>query len=169
MSRFGTLLGTGLLVCATALYAGCSGNGVGAGILTGTNVPPQKASAPTVFIPELTGRPEQVAFISACALAYGYAHDPVKLRAAYLGYEAKRGVTREQLAVIEKGYDSTYRAIDVLGSRKAGYCATKDGEEVKSELRRFTSGFFEPRSAPPVAASADWKKTRVDPDCGGRC
>jgi hypothetical protein len=167
MGRFGTLLGTGLLIGATALHLGCSLNG--SSILTGSNPSPEKVSGPGVFLPDLAGRPEQVAFISACAQAYGFPHDPVKLRAAYLGYEAKRGAAQAQLAGIEKTYDGTYQAIEVLGSRKSGYCSTKDGEEVRSELRRYTSGFFEPRSPPPVAASADWKKTRVDPDCGGRC
>ena len=139
------------------------------GIFTGSNPPTDKNAVTGVFLPDLTGRPEQVAFISACALAYGYQHDPVKLRAAYIAYEAKRGATRDQLGSIEKGYDTTYRAIDVMGARKTSYCATKDGEEVRSELRRYTSGFFEPRTPPVPAASADWKKTRVDPDCGGRC
>ena len=168
MRRFATLLGTGLLAVATMLQAGCSGNGVGMGILTGSN--PAPAAQAGVFLPDITGRPEQVAFTSACALAYGFTHDPVKLRTAYIAFESKRGVAREQLSNIEKAYDTTYQAIDVLtGSRKSSFCATKDGEEVRSELRRYTSGFFEARTPTPVAASADWKKARVDPDCGGRC
>ena len=163
MSRSGTLLGTGLLIVVTAFHAGCSGNGVGIGILTGSNPSPENTSPPGAFPPDLTSRPEQVAFISACALAYRFAHDPVKLRAAYLSYEAKRAVSREQLPAIEKGYDTTYQAIDALdSSRKSNYCATKDGEEVKSELRRYTSGFFDARTPPPAAASGD-------ADCGGKC
>jgi hypothetical protein len=169
VSRFGTLLGTGLLIAAMTLLLGCSGNGVGIGILTGSNPSPEKPSPPGVFLPDLTGRPEQVAFTSACALAYGFTHDPVKLRAAYLAFESKRGAAREQLSNIEKAYDTTYQAIEVMGARKTSYCATKDGEEVRSELRRYTSGFFEPRSPVAEAPSASWKKTRVDPDCGGRC
>jgi hypothetical protein len=167
VSRSGTLLGTGLLIVATAFHAGCSLNS--SSIFTGSNPSPEKVSSPGIFLPDVTGRPEQVAFISACAQAYGYQHDPVKVRASYLSYEAKRGATQAQLATIEKTYDGTYQAIEVLGNRKSSYCATKDGEEVRSELRRYTSGFFDARSPPPVAASADWKKTRVDPDCGGRC
>jgi len=169
MRLVGSLLTSGLLIIAVA-QAGCSGNGVGMGILTGSNPVPEKAAQTGVFLPDITGRPEQVAFTSACALAYGFTHDPVKLRTSYVAFESKRGATRGQLANIEKAYDTTYQAIDVLpGSRKSSFCATKDGEEVRSELRRYTSGFFEARTPPPLAASADWKKTRVDPDCGGRC
>jgi hypothetical protein len=154
VGRFGTLLGTGLLIGATALHAGCSGNGV-------SIIPPVSTSnAPRVevFFPDIKGRPAEVAFISACALAYGYAHDAAKVRAGYLSYESKRGATPARLSTIEKDYDSTYQAIGALAHRQASFCATKDGEEVRAELRRYTSGFFEARSPPPVASSADSKK-----------
>jgi hypothetical protein len=150
VNRFGIPLATGLLVGAAALHAGCSGNGVGSSILTNS-----EKNNPTVsfFIPDVSGRTEQVAFVSACALAYGFAHDPAKLRTAYLAYETKHGTTRAQLATIEKAYDSTFQAIGQLGHRQSSFCATKDGEEVKSELRRYMSGLFEPRSPPAAAAS----------------
>ena len=163
VSRFVTLLGTVALIAAAALPAGCSNDG--APILSTTSNAPRVE----VFIPEIKGRPAEVAFISACAQAYGYAHDPVKLKAAYLGYEAKRGANPAQRAEIERGYEATYQAIEALAHRKASFCSTKDGEEVKAELRRYTSGFFEARSPSPAAASADWKKGRSDPDCGARC
>ena len=156
------LLGTGLLIGAAAFQLGCSGSGP---ILSTTSNAPRVE----VFIPEIKGRPAEVAFISACAQAYGFAHDPAKVRAGYLSYERKRGAPPPQLAAIEKDYDSTYQAIGALAHRQASLCAAKDGEEVRAELRRFTSGYFEPRQSPPVEASADWKKTRVDPNCGARC
>ena len=63
---------------------------------------------------------------------------------------SKRGAAPAQLASLEKDYDSTYRAIAELGHRKSSFCATKDGEEVRAELRRYTSGFFEAKPSPPA-------------------
>ena len=150
MSRFSVLKGTALLIGAAVLHAGC-GNG-GVSILP----PPSTSNAPRieVFIPEIKGRPAEVAFISVCGLAYGYEHDAAKVRAGYLSYESKRGATPPQLSTIEKDYDATYQAIAALGHRQANFCAAKDGEEVRAELRRFTSGFFDARPPAPTAASA---------------
>ena len=106
-----------------------------------------------VFFPEIKERPSEVAFISRCALAYGYEHDPAKVRAAYLSYEAKRGTKPPQLSAIEKDYDATYQAIGALGHRQNSFCATKDGEQVRAELRRFTSGYFDSKSPTPATAS----------------
>lgn len=116
-------------------------------------------NAPTVevFFPEIKDRSSEVAFISRCALAYGYEHDPAKVRAGYLSYEAKRGAKPPQLAIIEKDYDATYQAIGALGHRQNSFCATKDGEQVRSELRRLTSGYFDARPPTPTTASIDRK------------
>lgn len=147
MGRFGTLIGTALLVGATALQAGCGQNGVG--IITASNTSFKNEPPIQVFIPDIQGRPAEVAFISSCAQAYGFVHDAAKLRTAYLAYEAKRGAKPAQLSVIEKDYDATYRAIEDLGHRKSSFCSTKDGEQVRAELRRYTSGFFEAKSNSP--------------------
>jgi hypothetical protein len=162
VGRFGTLTGTAVLIGAAMVHAGCGNNGP---IISTTSNAPQVE----VFIPDIKGRAAEVAFISVCAEAYGFAHDATKVRAGYLGYESKRGAGPAQLASLEKDYDSTYRAIAELGHRKTSFCATKDGEEVRAELRRFTSGFFEARPSPPAQASADWKKLKGDPDCGSKC
>jgi hypothetical protein len=87
-----------------------------------------------------------VAFISACAQAYGFAHDPAQLRSTYLSYEAKHGAIGEQLSQITRDYDGAYAAIAELGSSsKSSYCSKKDGNEVRAELKRYQSGYFESR------------------------
>ena len=84
-----TAIALGLLLGASALHAGCA-DGIDSSVLTGGNIP--TGSVPALITPQAdpTGRPAQVAFISACAKAYGIAHDAMKLRAAYLSYEARR-------------------------------------------------------------------------------
>jgi hypothetical protein len=94
-----------------------------------------------------TERPSRVAFISACAQAYGFAHDAAQLRSAYLSYEAKRGVIGEPLAQITRDYDEAYAAIANLeSSSKSTYCSKEDGSEVRAELKRYQSGYFEDRA-----------------------
>jgi hypothetical protein len=166
LGRSVTLLGTVLLTGATALQGGCSG---GSPIDSLAKAYPSSAPVVAVYIPEITTRTAEVAFVSACAKAYGFAHDAAKIKADYLGYERKRGATPAQVSVLDKSYDETYQGIETLGPRKTSFCSTKDGEEVRAELRRFTSGFFEPRTPVPTASSEDWKKTRGDPNCGSRC
>jgi hypothetical protein len=148
VNRLGILLATGLLAGAATLHAGCSGNG--SSVLTNN-----EKNNPTVstFIPDVSGRTEHVAFISACAIAYGFAHDTGKLRTDYLAYEAKHGTPRAQLATLEKAYDATFQAIGQLGHRQSSFCATQDGESVRAELRRYASGLFDQRPAPGAAAS----------------
>lgn len=166
MLSFAAMLRMALLTGATALLAGCSLN---SGIITGANASPEAASSVGAMNVDATKRPAQVAFISACAQAYGYSHDPMKLRAMYLSYEARQTATQAQLATVEKTYDSTFQAIVELGSQKAKYCSAKDGTEVKADLKRYQSGYFEARVSPPNEAPDDWKKTRDSLNCGARC
>jgi hypothetical protein len=136
---------------------------------TGSNASAESASQIGATSLDVSGRPAQVAFISACAQAYGYAHDPIKLRATYLSYEARHGATQAQLATIGNSYDSTFQAIADLGSRKAGYCSAKDGTAMWAELKRYQSGYFEAKASAVNETSDDWKKTRDSVNCGARC
>ena len=100
-----------------------------------------------------------MAFISACAQAYGYAHDAAQLRATYLNYEAKRGATSEQLSQIATYYDGAYAAIADLGSsRKSSYCSIKEGNDVRAELKRYQSGYFESKTS---ASAEEFDATKV--------
>src|SRR5262249_1882 len=131
LTIMGSFLGAG-----TVLHAGCS-NSADSSILFGGQTGPTTGSVATTSISGPTERPARVAFISACAQAYGYAHDAAQLRAAYLSYESRRGATNEQLSQIARDYDGSYTAIADLGSSsKSTYCATTDGTAVRSEPNR---------------------------------
>jgi hypothetical protein len=86
-----------------------------------------------------------------------------------VSYEARLGASQAQLASIGNSYDSTYQAISDLGSRKASYCSVKDAAQVRADLKRYQSGYFEARATLPSEASDDWKKTRDSINCGARC
>jgi hypothetical protein len=166
LCRWPHIVGVVFLLGAAALCSGCSLNN---GIITGSNPLPAGSAQMGAGSADVSGRATQVAFISACAPAYGYAHDPAKLRTMYLNYEARQGATHEQLASIEASYDSTYQGISELGSRKPSYCSSKDGGEVLADLRRYQSGYFEARAPVATEGPDDWKKTRDSINCAGRC
>jgi hypothetical protein len=138
----------GLLVAMSGLlHASCS-NDVDTSILTGGNTAPGTPAMTIASVASPSERPARVAFISACAQAYGYAHDAAQLRIAYLSYESKRGATNEQLSQLTRDYDGAYSAIADLGSSsKSSYCSTKDGNQVRAELRRYQSGYFDSKTA----------------------
>jgi hypothetical protein len=138
----------GLLAGACALHVGCA-DGVDSSALFGSKTVSEAAPTPVTPVADPAGRPAQVAFISACAEAYGYPHDPGKLKAIYLKHEANRaGAGSAHLAAIEREYDATYQSIaELSSSRKSSYCSAKDGQVVGAELRRYQSGYFEPSSA----------------------
>src|SRR5215467_4855431 len=142
----------GLMVAASAIHAGCA-NDVDSSILTGGNTAPSTPAMATASIVSPTERPAQVAFISACAQAYGYGHDAAQLRATYLSYEAKRGATSEQLSQIARDYDGAYASIADLGSSsKSSYCSVKEGNDVRAELKRYQSGYFESKTSASAEA-----------------
>jgi hypothetical protein len=144
------MVAAALLASVGALLAGCT-NDVDSSALFGSKTVAEAPPGALTPVADPAGRPAQVAFISACAEAYGFAHDAGKLKATYLKHEASRAGTHSaHLAEVEREYDATYRSITALSSsRKSSYCSTKDGQVVSAELRRYQSGFFEPTSARP--------------------
>jgi hypothetical protein len=147
-----------LLVALSVLHVGCA-NDVDTSILTGGNVAPGTPAVVTANLSSPNERPARVAFISACAQAYGYAHDAAQLRAAYLSYEAKQGATNERLGQIATYYDGAYASIADLGSSsKSSYCSTKQGNDVRAELKRYQSGYFESKTS---ASTEEFDMTKI--------
>ena len=142
MSRIATLIGSALLVLLTALGFGCGPNSVG----MGSPMPTMVTNAAQTAVSQPSQRAARVAATSACAQAYGYSHDATKLRTSYLAYETQQGATRAQLADIEKSYDA---AIAEWSGRS---CSGRDSNEVVADLRRYLSGYFTERAAPPKPA-----------------
>jgi hypothetical protein len=148
----------GLLVALSVLHVGCA-NDVDTSILTGGNTAPGTPAVMTATVSNPNERPSRVAFISACAQAYGYAHDPAQLRATYLNYEAKQGATTEQLSQIATYYDGAFASIaDLNSSSKSSYCSVKEGNDVRAELKRYQSGYFESKTS---ASTEQFDATRV--------
>jgi uncharacterized protein YdbL (DUF1318 family) len=143
------------------LAAACTGNGAG---VTTASVEATTARATASGTGQLT-RSVEVATTAACAKAYGYSVDPVRLRDIYLGYESKQGASREQLRAIEQSYDTAYQ--QVAGPQSSS-CSRMDAATVKSDIQRYASGYFAPRTPQPKEVF-DVNKVWADQECGGRC
>lgn len=95
-----------------------------------------------------TRRAARVAATSACAQAFGFAHDAVKLRASYLAYEAAQGQNRAQLVEVEKSFDEAIAD----ARRKDSSCSGEDAKAIRADLRRYQAGFFAERAEPTKPA-----------------
>ena len=84
-----------------------------------------------------------MAWTSARAHRCGFYFDPNKLRASYLAFEAKES-NAEQLAKVEKTYDSTFKVIRERIGEDPDYCSDKKGTEIKANLQRHLAGDFAP-------------------------
>lgn len=142
MNRFAQGLGVTLLLGATAMYAGC-GNSA-SGLTTGS------ADAPGALgNADPMARPVAVAWTSARAKRCGFYFDPAKLKINYLSYERTQGTGNEQLANIEKAYDTSFKTTSDRISGDAAYCSDRKGLEIKADLQRHLAGDYTPNLPPP--------------------
>jgi hypothetical protein len=139
MDRFARGFAFGLLVVATGL-AGCGGSG--AGLLTGATAAAPDAPE-TLKNDDPQARPIAVAWTSARAQRCGFHFDPAKLRASYLAYEAGQSPP-DQLAKLEKTYDSTFKAIRARVGSDPEYCTDYKSADIKKDLTRHLAGDFKP-------------------------
>jgi hypothetical protein len=164
MNRFAQAGACALLLAGTALHAGC-GNG-SAGLTTAsTGLLP--ADAPTaVTNADPMARPVAVAWTSARAKRCGFYFDPAKLKINYLAYERTLNAAADQLAKIEKAYDSTFRVTSEKVAGDPDYCTDNRGLEIKTELQRHLAGDYTPNlpKAKAVANCGFWGCSDTQPD-----
>jgi hypothetical protein len=147
MKRFAHALASALLLAGTAMHAGC-GN-TASGLTTGSG----PADAPAnVKSEDPMSRPVAVAWTSARAKRCGFYFDPAKLKINYLAYERGQGASGDQLAKIEKSYDTTYKVISDKVAGDADYCSDRKTAEIKADLQRHIAGDYAPNlpKAKPV-------------------
>ncbi len=139
MNRFAHYLAPVLLLAATALHAGCSGSG---GVTTSSVA---AADSPGLIAnDDPLARPVAVAWTSARAKRCAFYFDPAKLKVNYLAYERTQGAAGDQLAKLERSYDTTYKGTaDRIGA-DPGYCTSSKGLEIKADLQRYLAGDYTP-------------------------
>lgn len=152
MNRFARSLAVALAVAAAGLQAGCGSSA--SGLITGSTVPSDGAAGLKNDDP--AARPVAVAWTSARARRCGFFFDGPKLRTSYLAWEAKQGAAGEQLAKIERSYDTTYKGTWDKVSAEDGYCSDKKGVEIKADLQRHLAGDY----------AANLPQAKAAPSCG---
>ena len=143
MKRFVQAVGSALLLAATALHAGCGGGGITTSAVQAADVPQGLTNADPM------ARPVAVAWTSARAKRCGFYFDPAKLKINYLSYERTQGATPEQLANLEKAYDSSFRVTTDRASADADYCSDSKGLAIKADLQRYLAADYTPNLPPP--------------------
>jgi hypothetical protein len=156
MKRFGQGLASALLLAGTALHAGCS-NSAGGLLATGSAGAPAETPA-GLSNEDPAARPVAVAWTSARAKRCGFYFDPAKLKINYLNYERTQGASAEQLAKIEKNYDTTFKGTSDRVAQDPDYCSERKGLDIKADLQRHLAGDYTPNlpKPKPVASCGFW-------------
>jgi hypothetical protein len=89
-------------------------------------------------------RPIQVAWTSARASRCGFMFDPAKLKADYLGDEARRGVDQSQLQKLAQAYDYTHDSVTQTINADANYCSKERTDAIRADLKRYLGGDYAP-------------------------
>jgi hypothetical protein len=145
MQRLGQIGAAAALLAVTALHAGCGNNASG---LTTGDLGPSDAPA-GISNEDPLARPVQVAWTSARARRCGFYFDADKLRGAYFAYEAKQGAAGEQMAKLQRTYETTFKSIYEKVGSDPGYCTDRKGAEIKADLQRHLAGDFAPNLPKP--------------------
>lgn len=149
MIRFVPATACAALMVVVALSAGCSN---GPGGLTTAGLPKDLPSSPSDNDP--MSRPVGVAWTSARAKRCGFHFDPAKLKINYLAYERAQGPAADQLAKIEKAYDTTFRITSEKVAADPDYCTDNRGAEIKADLHRHLAGDYTPNLPKPKAVAS---------------
>ena len=150
MSRFAHGLACALLLAGTALHAGC-GNSASGGLATASTAGLPGDAPGALNNADPATRPVAVAWTAARAKRCAFYFDPAKLKINYLNYERTQGAGNEQLATIEKTYDTTYKATSDRLAGDAAYCTDRKGLDIKADLQRHLAGDYTPNLPTPKA------------------
>lgn len=130
--------------------AGCS-SGL-PGLSTGsTAATPAAKAEPAPVKP--TDRAMQVATTSAKATSCGYNFDPARLRANYLAFETQSGAPANDIAALEKLYDTTRVRVAGTIVKADDFCSDDQTMVIKRDLVRHLAGDFSPPAKLAVSSS----------------
>jgi|APDOM4702015191_1054821.scaffolds.fasta_scaffold53738_1 hypothetical protein len=131
--------------CLAALlplaFAGCSGgtSSLSTGSLFGSKQADAVAAAP-VETPSM--RAAQVSAVSARAAKCGYNFDPARLRSGFLANEMNQGAAAQDLAKIEREYDTIRAKVASTIAADPDYCTDARTRQIKADLTRHLAGDY---------------------------
>ncbi len=145
---------------AAALLAGCA-NGPSPlpSLTTGSLFGKSDAQAAAAAAPKVdplaplpdtpTNRAVQVGITAARATKCGFNFDAAKVKSGFLASQAQAGSPVDEMAKLEKIYQSSYNAVARSAAQKDGYCNAQRNQMVKADLGQLLAGNYAPQRMHP--------------------
>lgn len=128
-----------LLPLALAACGGSS-QGLTTGSLFGSKQADAVAAAAPVETPSM--RAAQVGAVSARAAKCGYNFDPTRLKSNYLAAEMSQGASAQDMARIEREYDTIRAKVAAAIAADPDFCSDAKTAVIKADLTRHLAGDF---------------------------
>lgn len=150
------------LAASAALLAGCA-NGpsplpsLTTGSLFGKSDAQAAAAAapapkidPQAPLPDTpTNRAIQVGITSARATKCGFNFDAPKVKSSFMASQAQAGSPVDEMAKLEKIYQSSYNAVARAAAQREGYCNPQRVQMTKADLSQLLAGNYAPQRLHP--------------------
>jgi hypothetical protein len=94
-------------------------------------------------------RPKYAAWVAASAKRCGFAREQEVLKSAYLSFEARQGIGKDELVKLEEAYNLALKNTDAQILIDPGYCTQKKVAEIKLALRRQEASDYTPNFQKP--------------------
>lgn len=130
-----------LIVGALPLaLAACGANS--SSLTTGSLFGSKGEPAATAAVETPGMRATQVAAVSARAAKCGYNFDAARLKSNYLAHEMGQGASAQDMAKIERDYDTIRAKVAAAITADPDFCSDKKTREIKADLARHLAGDF---------------------------
>lgn len=96
-----------------------------------------------------TNRAIQVGMTSSRAVKCGFNFDVAALKSKFLAAEAQAGIAVDELAKVEKVYDSAANAVTRTTAKKENYCNEAKVKLIKADLGLVLAGNYAPQRLHP--------------------
>jgi hypothetical protein len=128
-----------LLLALTVTGCGSGTSGITTGSLFGSSQA-DTVAAPVVETPSM--RAAQVAAVSARAAKCGYNFDPTRLKSGYLAYETGQGASAQDLAKVEREFDTIRAKVATTITADPDFCTDAKTRAIKADLTRHLAGDY---------------------------
>jgi len=103
--------------------------------------------APAAAPNTTASRLEHLAWNSAWAQGCGFYFDNLKLKSAYLAFEARNGIPPDQVTRLAASYDKTQGLIRSVAANHADQCNEQKLQRIRASIARYLAGDFTPGEA----------------------
>ena len=120
--------------------AACGANS--SSLTTGSLFGSKPEAAPSAAVETPSMRAAQVGAVSARAAKCGYNFDVARLKSNYLAHEMGQGASAQDMAKIERDYDTIRAKVAAAITADPDFCSDTKTREIKADLNRHLAGDF---------------------------